>query len=79
MRIESSTRNSEGNQLAKQSFKAFSHQISSQHQDGFLTTFLTLIEDMAPVFAWGILGPDSSVQPMCTFIKVNQTRSFATI
>ena len=41
-----------------------------QHQDGFLTTFLTLIEDMAPIFAWGILGPDSSVKPMCLFLKV---------
>lgn len=25
---------------------------------------------MTPVFAWGILGPDSSVKPMCTFLKV---------
>jgi hypothetical protein len=25
---------------------------------------------MTPVFAWGILGPDSPVKPMCTFIKV---------
>ena len=79
MRIESSTRNSEGKWLAEQSFEAFSHHTSFQHQDGFLTTFLTLIEDMTPVFAWGILGPDSPVKPMCTFIKVNQTRSFATV
>ncbi|CAF0899988.1 unnamed protein product [Rotaria sp. Silwood1] len=42
---------------------------TAKHQDGFLTTFLTLIEDMTPVFAWGILGPDSSVKPMCTFLK----------
>ncbi|UJR28673.1 hypothetical protein I4U23_009902 [Adineta vaga] len=42
---------------------------TAKHQDGFLTTFLTLIEDMTPVFAWGILGPDSAVRPMCTFIK----------
>ncbi|CAF0885397.1 unnamed protein product [Adineta ricciae] len=42
---------------------------TAKHQDGFLTTFLTLIEDMTPVFAWGILGPDSPVKPMCTFIK----------
>ena len=25
---------------------------------------------MTPVFAWGILGPDSAVKPMCTFLKV---------
>ncbi|CAF4717112.1 unnamed protein product, partial [Rotaria sp. Silwood2] len=24
---------------------------------------------MAPVFAWGILGPDSPVKSMCTFLK----------
>ncbi|CAF2494720.1 unnamed protein product [Rotaria sp. Silwood2] len=42
---------------------------TTRYQDGFLTTFLTLIEDMAPVFAWGILGPDSPVKSMCTFLK----------
>ncbi|CAF0766691.1 unnamed protein product [Rotaria sordida] len=42
---------------------------TAKYQDGFLTTFLTLIEDMTPVFAWGILGPDSSVKPMCIFLK----------
>jgi len=24
---------------------------------------------MTPVFDWGILGPDCSVKPMCTFLK----------
>lgn len=42
---------------------------TTKHQDGFLTTFLALIEDMAPIFAWGILGPDSPVKPMCLFLK----------
>ncbi|CAF0903315.1 unnamed protein product [Adineta steineri] len=42
---------------------------TAKHQEGFLTTFLTLIEDMTPIFAWGILGPDSPVKSMCTFIK----------
>jgi hypothetical protein len=31
---------------------------------------------MTPVFAWGILGPDSSVKPMCIFLKVNKECGF---
>lgn len=52
--------------------RSFKNIIFFQYQDGFLSTFLTLIEDMTPVFAWGILGPDSSVKPMCTFIKARK-------
>ncbi len=30
---------------------------------------------MTPVFAWGILGPNSTVKPMCTFIKVKHKKT----
>ncbi|CAF3404627.1 unnamed protein product [Rotaria socialis] len=49
---------------------------TAKYQDGFLTTFLTLIEDMAPIFAWGVLGPDCAVKPMCIFLK-NAVLDFA--
>ncbi|CAM4797426.1 unnamed protein product [Rotaria magnacalcarata] len=49
---------------------------TAKYQDGFLTTFLTLIEDMAPIFAWGVLGPDCAVKSMCIFLK-NAVLDFA--
>ncbi|CAF0847033.1 unnamed protein product [Didymodactylos carnosus] len=42
----------------------FSENFREQYNNGFLTTFLSLIEDMSPVFAWGILGPPSKVKPI---------------
>ncbi|KAL8578961.1 hypothetical protein ACOMHN_001923 [Nucella lapillus] len=40
-----------------------------KYPDGFISHFYTVSEHTSPVLAWGFLGPDSAMKPLCNFFK----------
>lgn len=41
-----------------------------KYPDGFITRFYSINEYLAPVLAWGFLGPDEELNRSCTYLKV---------
>uniref|UniRef100_A0A6M2DKV9 Putative mitoguardin n=1 Tax=Xenopsylla cheopis TaxID=163159 RepID=A0A6M2DKV9_XENCH len=40
-----------------------------KYQDGFMSRFYTISEQMSPLMAWGFLGPDEKLKEMCRHFK----------
>lgn len=40
-----------------------------KYPDGFISHFYTVSEHTSPVLAWGFLGPESPMKPVCNFFK----------
>ncbi|KAK7094477.1 mitoguardin-like [Littorina saxatilis] len=40
-----------------------------KYPDGFISHFYGVSEHTSPVLAWGFLGPDSDMKPLCLFFK----------